>query len=615
MRHLGTAIVVSAFIITAGCTTYLQSRKPSDTGTTQGVIYHLPELHYDVEVKRTLTQCPELPDQQHSRPAGQIEFQINAMAAPRTVAGEEVVIDYESLSAFTKITDFNLERYSSGIIKSVNATVDDRTADVAQQAFKAIVSVGKIAIGLPVPSGVAEWAGGPSYFLACSSQARQTLSAIPGLRKTARGQEAVLKKATKAVSDFDTAHPESPRDAGVEVQAAALRRSKLQAQEALEAANEALAKSLNEITVVSRFTYVPGQRSPGRDVLAYQHRSKFKSCARLPESPPPSGPGINGVYSSLADEVAGTTLPQSIVQLRSLHTDDGGSARWLIHTLGPDLMLDCDDSIVDKARWSDSNGDPTDVDTESAISTARAAWNTDNSLALDEIEDVTTRLQGAEVLVTANTLSPSRTPLALDAGEACTSTGDRRCGILYRTKMPGRLRICRFISERQGIASPEQCHGMSGSDPAVLFTDERPVPQLGHLASLGLRNGPFTNNELSASFNEDGTLIKVGYKKPRAEAVAVGETVNAGLDSVTALKLYANGEELRDLQGQKSLNDAQVALLNSQKALLQPREVTSLENQASLIKAQSTLIDAQIQLRKKQAELDALNESVGDDGS
>ncbi|MGY2169054.1 hypothetical protein [Pseudomonas gingeri] len=615
MRHLSTVIAVAACIVTAGCTTFLQSRKPAETGITQGAIYHLPELHYDVEVKRTLTRCPELPDQHHPQPAGKIEFQVSATATPRTVAGPEVVIDYESLSAFTKTTDFSLERYPSGILKSFNATVDDRTADVAQQAFKAIVSVGKIAIGLPNFSGVSEGGAPTYYFLACSAEARDTLGAIPDLRKSVRSQDAELKKATKALADFEAAHPESPREAGVEAQAAAYRRSKLQAQEALEAANEELAKSLSEITVISRFTYVPGQSSPGQNVLASQRKARFQACAGQPKSPPPVEPEVNGIYSSLADEVVGTTSPESIVQLRALHIDKNQNGRWLIHTLGPDLMLDCDDSIVSKARWSDANGKPKSEDVEDAIASARATWAAGYGNALKEIEETTKRLQVTGVLVTTHSLSPAHTSIIPGASEQCVATGDRQCGILYRTKMPGRLRICRFISEGEDIANPEQCHGLSSSDPAVLFTDERSIPQLGHLASLGLRNGPFTNNELSASFSEDGTLIKMGYKKPRAEAVALGETINAGIDSVTALKLYSNGKELRDLGDQKALNDAQVALLNSQKALVQPREITSLENQAGLVKAQSALIDAQIQLRKKQAELDALNESVVDDGS
>lgn len=608
MRYFGTAIAVAACFTTAGCTTHLQSHTPSDKGITQGATYHLPELHYDVEVKRTLTQCPILPDQHHPDVVGQVEFQTRATATPRTVAGQEVVIDVEALSAFTKITSFDLERYPSGIIKSVNAKVDDRTADVAKEAFKAIVSVGKIAIGLPTQTATAEGLTQRNAFLACSANASQQVAAVPVLRQAVKDRDAALKTATEALKAFEEDHPAASRKGALVKQAAQLTRAQRVAKDAQTAANEALAKALDEITVVSRFTYVPGQTSADRPVLVARHLQKFKSCRG--EQPPvvPATGEVNGVYNGLVDAVGGNTSPQSIVQVRSWSSDRAGKQRWLVHTLGPDLTLDCDASIQAQARWGDADGQPNALERAEIASAVQSLWK--NTVALDEINLVTRSLQGTDVLVTTHTLSSTHHALALGDTPTCTAEGERRCGILYRTPLPARLRICRYLSDEQGIANPEQCNGLSGTDPAVLVTDERPIPQLGHLASLGLRNGPFTNNELSASFNEDGSLITMGYKKPRAEAVAVGETLNSALDAGTAIKLYSNARELRDLAQDKAVADAQVALLNAQKALLQPRQITALENEANLLKAQGALVDAQIQLHKKQAELQALTDPV-----
>lgn len=608
MRHFGTAIAVAACFTTAGCTTHLQSHAPSEKGITQGVTYHLPELHYDVEVRRTLTQCPILPDQYHSDAVGQVEFQTRAIVTPRTVAGQEVVIDVEALSAFTKITSFDLERYPSGIIKSVNAKVDDRTADVGKEAFKAIVSIGKIAIGLPTPTATGEGLTQRNSFLACSANASKQVADVPVLRQAIKVRDAALKTATDALKAFEENHPAATRKGDLVKQAARLTRAQRLATEAQTAANETLAKALDEITVVSRFTYVPGQTSADRPVLAARHAQKFKTC-REEKTPPASTAGeINGVYNGLVDAVGGNTSPQAIVQVRTWSSDSKGKPRWLVHTLGPDLTLDCDESIKAQARWADATGQPNETERAAIASAVQSVW--ENTVALDEINLITQSLQGTDVLITAHTLTSARNAMALGNSPTCTADGERRCGILYRTPLPARLRICRYLSDEQGIANPEQCHGLSSTDPAVLVTDERPIPQMGHLASLGLRNGPFTNNELSASFNEDGSLITMGYKKPRAEAVAVGETINSGLDALTAIKLYSNGRELRDLAQDKAVADAQVALLNAQKALVQPREITTLENQASLLKAQGALVDAQIQLHKKQAELEALTAPI-----
>ncbi|MGY2400018.1 hypothetical protein [Pseudomonas sp. SDO5271_S396] len=554
-----------------------------------------------------MTQCPILADQHHPDAVGQIEFQTRATITPRTVAGQEVVIDVEALSAFTKITSFELERYPNGIIKSVNAKVDDRTADVAKEAFKAVVSIGKIAIGLPTPSATSAGLTRRSYFLACSVGASAQVAAMPALRQAVKDRDAAFTQADEALKAFNQKHPVATRKGPLVNQAAQLERAQMLAKESQAAAGEALTKALDDITVVSRFTYVPGQTSTDRPVLAARHAQGFKVC-RGEKPATPAASEINGVYNSLVDAVSGTTSPQSIVQLRSLSSDRTGKSRWLVHTLGPDLTFDCNQAVKAQARWSDGTGQPGAAERAEIAAAVQAVW--ENPIALDEISSTIKRLQATDVLITAHTLSSARAPLALGATPTCTADGNQRCGILYRTPLPARLRICRYLSDTQGIPNPEQCHALSSTDPAVLVTDERPIPQLGHLASLGLRNGPFTNNELSASFNEDGSLITMSYKKPRAEAVAIGETVNSGLDAVTAIKLYSNGRELRELADDKAVADAQVALLNARKALVQPREITTLENQASLLKAQGALIDAQIQLHKKQAELDALNAST-----
>lgn len=52
-------------------------------------------------------------------------------------------------------------------------------------------------------------------------------------------------------------------------------RAQLLAKEALTAANEVLAKTLNDITVAYRFTYVPGQTSAAPGVLASRHSARF----------------------------------------------------------------------------------------------------------------------------------------------------------------------------------------------------------------------------------------------------------------------------------------------------------------------------------------------------
>lgn len=611
MRSTHLFATAFACVLVSGCTTHLQSQKHAGSGIIHGLTYHLPEMHYDVEVRRVLTRCPEVPDRTHAAPTGQIEFDISATATPRTVAGPALAIDYQSLATWTKTTDFLVERYPSGILKSVNAKVDDRTSEVMTQAFKALVSVGKIAIGLP-SGGATSTDGELNYFLACSSEVKQVLSALPGLKKSAKEKELALKKAAKALDDFEAAHKEVPRPNDVAAQATELVRAKLAAQQAFDDANGNLADAMKSITVVSRFTYVPGEMSPSRNRLNHDRHQRFIACIPDKEkqieeaqSIPNDNEWVAGVYQSIADEAVDTPGAESIVQLRTRELFEDGSHKWLIHTLGPEMTPDC--SASSHARWADADGRPSSDDT-GAQARAAAHWDPSQFERLKDLRKVINELSTTDVLVTASALATSNVPDVLPDATQCSQKEEPHCGILYRTKVPSRLRICRS-TESDGLSSPAGCLSKGLKDPAVLVTDDRPIPQLGRLASLALRNGPFANNELLAEFSEDGSLIKFGYKKPQAEAVAVGGTVNSGLDAVTSLITYANGAELRDLEDQKKLNDARVALLNSQKAMQQPSETTKLENEAGLLKARRELIEAEIALRKKQAELDAMNAS------
>lgn len=611
MRIFSSSLLATVCVAASGCTTHLQSHRPPSAGIVHGVVYNLPEVHYDIEIKRTLTQCPEFPDKKHPVPMGQVQFQIGATATARTVPGPEIVIDYEELASVTKTTDFALERYPNGVLKSVNAKVDDRTADVAAQAFKAFVSAGKIAIGVPTSGAVSDVP--VFHFIACSAEAKTILAAMPALRSDVRSAEAELKKASKALSDFETANTQVPRPADVATQAASLIRAKLSAQGTADTANEKLAAALKALTITSRFTYVPGAMSAPLNYLAYHKEVRYWTCAGRPQALPQWDPAVNGTYSDLASEVEGTTAPESILRLWTSESNETGSKqRWLIHSLGENLLPDCDDAFVSSARWSDAEGKASSADLEEAREASKSFWSSGEN-RLTEVLGVVKQLDAASILVTAHPLTTTSASSYLDNARTCDPGGDSRCGIVYRTKAPGRIRVCQFTRD-EGLPAPEHCHGAPLVHPTVLFSEDRAIPQMGRLASLSLRNAAFSNNELSAEFGEDGTLIKMGYKKPRAEAVAMGETVNAGLDSLTALLTYAEGEELRDIEGQKRLNEARLALLNSQKGLQQPSETTMLQNEAALLKARRERIEAEIELRKKEAELEALLEA-GEDAS
>ncbi|KHA64295.1 hypothetical protein NI18_09920 [Sphingomonas sp. Ant20] len=561
-------------LVLGGCTTtHLQTGVPAAGKITQGAVYNLPEVHYDVEVRRTLVECPLAPDDAHPSALGKVVFEVRAGLAARTVAGEEVAIDYAALADFMKISDFGYERYPSGILKSVNVTVDDRTADVAAEAFKAAISVGKIAIGVPGGGAVAAEAVPTTAFLACSDTAAQALAELPRLRGGIKVAEASLKKAKKARDDFASDHQEAQRSPEVSAKAADLQRDMRLASETASDANEAAAKAVSQLTLVSRRVYEPGET-------------------------------LRSEADALADATADSTKPQDVVVLRTLEKDQG-NPRWLVHRLGRNMALAQDRSS--EAAWVSATNE---VERTRAIAAAQGYWSDDATARRDALGQVVAGLTQAQVVIVSGPLTRRSTALQLPAAPTCGAPGAPRCGIVYRTRAQGRVRVCRPGGDA-GLPDDRTCLEIAASDDRVLASDERAIPQLGHLASLGLTNGPFSNNVLTAEFAEDGSLVKFGYRKPRAEAVAIGQTINGGLDAATSLIAYGKGSELRTLAAEKAENDARAALLTSAIPLKQPSEQTKIENETRLLEAERKHVEEEILLRRKRQELKALDATEG----
>ncbi|WP_188823727.1 hypothetical protein [Novosphingobium indicum] len=500
------------------------------------------------------------------------------------MAGEEIAISYAALADHFKISDFSMERYPNGILKSVNVTVDDRTADVASEAFKSIVSIGKIAIGLPPDVTTKDGAPPPQIaaYVACTDEARKALESLPGLRKTVRERDAAVKAATKAVADYVKEHSEEKPPADVVKETARLARVEREAQEALDAANKALAATQTKITLVSRFLFVPQQ-------------------------------GISSQVDMLALADA-ETKPNALLTLHTRETLDDGTERWLRYPLGPRLTFD--EVHGEQAEWVEPAKTNVEADKKLARDKAGFFWTIDGEARRDGVGTAIAKLAFADALVASGPLRANAVPSGMASATACGAEGSQRCGIIYRTQGPGRLRVCAAGADG-ALPDAVRCLGIATADARVLFTDERGVPQLGGLGSLGLTNRPFSNNILTAEFGEDGNLIKVGYKKPRAEAVAIGQSVNGGLDALSTLVAYERGWELRELGEEKALNDARAAAIASALPLQQPSEQTKIENATKLIEAERLRVEAQIELRKKQIELEALEstEEASGDGS
>lgn len=538
-------LAVLALLSSSACTTHLQSSSiPTDGKIPQGYSYQLPHLDYSVEISRALISCPD-------DTSKTISFNITATAVGNVRAGEVVILDYANLAKGSKTSDIHFFNYPSGVLKSVNMTVEDKSADIAKELFRSVVSVGKIVIGLP--SGGAAAAGAEATpsgpFLACNEDLTKKVASLPGLRAELKETEKQAKAAAKAASDYEADHKETDRAPDVVAEAARLAMLKRQWLEAQEAATKALGETVADTTFITRTNFAPEG---------------------------------NGQISTLSVAIFGKAKPNRAFEVR-VPVDQG----MLIIPLGKDLTF-----YARGAYYSDRS-DPAGAAREANLRIVRPGFQ----LVLSQLEN-------AGVVIVAKPLDkmPAKTNDLETKPRICGST-DEPCGVLYRTRAQARMRVC-----GGGDAPPpdeDTCWSLMASNKLVLFSDERPIPQLGKMISLPFKNGIFTNNTLTAAFSEDGGLTEFAYKKPVAEGLAAASTLNEGLGAGTQLISYERGRDLAKLQEAKVLTDAELAARTSMLAL-QPSQVTEEENKVNLLEAQRKRIRQEIEVIKAQRELDAL---------
>ncbi|HTF94508.1 MAG TPA: ABC transporter C-terminal domain-containing protein [Cellvibrio sp.] len=190
---LHTQFIIHTLIVTSlilsGCQSKLETTPDGEgryTDTEQrarvGIEYSLPMLQFKLSITRTLIQC------ENENKEIDIRFLAKVTAQPSYVAGERYVVDYEELSSWSKISKFELETYDNGVLKSVNADVEDQSAAIIGDLVKTGISLASLSSG--IPSGISMKNLTPQESLGCKQATKELVAHI-------KLQEADLKDKTK----------------------------------------------------------------------------------------------------------------------------------------------------------------------------------------------------------------------------------------------------------------------------------------------------------------------------------------------------------------------------------------------------------------------------------
>ncbi len=197
------AVTMCVLLGTAGCTSLSTTgdvRTAARDHATVGVPYSLPLLQYEIKLTRTLAQCTEsMGVGAAATQVPSLKFTVKAEATPTFVPGERFTLDYRKLAGFTKISSLAVETFPGGTLKSINASAEDRSAEMISGLAKSAIGVAKLALG--VPGGSA--ANGtllPSRMLGCSPAGLKAMTDLKTKSTTLKLASEALTKVTNRVT-------------------------------------------------------------------------------------------------------------------------------------------------------------------------------------------------------------------------------------------------------------------------------------------------------------------------------------------------------------------------------------------------------------------------------
>ena len=138
MRKQFFAFTTISLILT-GCTTQLEVGRgnPAVASSRRGIAYFLPFTQFENAITWSIA-CDKAG-------AASLVPKVESTAKAARDPSEVYVIDYTSLDAWTKTSSVKVDFYDSGAIRAINASADDRTAEIAGKALTAIGKVAKFA--------------------------------------------------------------------------------------------------------------------------------------------------------------------------------------------------------------------------------------------------------------------------------------------------------------------------------------------------------------------------------------------------------------------------------------------------------------------------------------
>lgn len=643
-----------------GCATHLSTQpdwKVTNSETAlSGVPYSLPMLQHEVTLTRAISNCPQPlvitndlvapadgsnDDKPFTITRGQLAMAMKVEAKERYVPGERYLIDYESLKAPFATSALAIEVYPSGVLKSLNASADDQTAQVIQAGVKFGFSVAKLTAGAPTPDlfqpltqsdAGEENKTRDALRKASLEKLKANLSALPRTRYVACNAETTIWAAradenTSAqevkTKDVNSANADVTRTSAV----AALRNAQPKHVDALDGALALQAKATLDLAdLVNAGKKINGRLGSATSVT-WPRRFDSRS-QNLPATNDTVKKFVGMLTIRNEPVVNAKAIADWIAEVRKADpvlADEFAAHEWFAGFLRPDGTAVEEKKALKGCADDPVNGQASEAACIDNYLNARIGL----SLAESELDACKTPapsskacrgLIGAVHEADATRAGPGAAPphkspptpgphpSPFPRGRYARD-GVADPGVFVRSPAYGILQVCR--SDGPALAADASEPG-EATDDFLLCTGQKAVytskpallaPQLGQLRYLPVRNEAFEASELSLTLREDGAMESFGYKKTRA---ALPGFLGAGADAADQYRSYREGRDTARATALKTGREQELAVLQYQiDTLTKSRDLLKLQAPAPEavdalkdIKAQTAALEADIALLK-----------------
>jgi hypothetical protein len=444
-----------------------------------------------------------------------VEVGMQATVTPMVLSDPKQVyaIQYVGMKEGLKSTNYTVETYLNGTLKSINVVLDDQTGTIVQSTLQSAAKIAAAAIGLPISFVEQAAPTGPVASFADWLKSRQSLY--------------------------------SPL-------CSAATRLKLAQKDALVAANEASAKKNLDLTksmthqekVVADLAKAVDDNKKKLEAMAENDKGRDALTAVVKTATEEA----NAAQKKL-DELKKSQ--QAIAEASSKLSDQLSKARkqltlTTVTNFSPEAAIWRDNMVEQQAVVSIELG---------GAKEALEAWMDKNWVSNYCRKDKELCANGwpgnsAEALFAQAALNPPFTELV--------SVPPPPLGnVVYRQPVRALLFVCKKNSCLDNAGK------LQAQQEDILLSSAVDVPQLGVLAALPLKNTAFQNNTLTASFAETGALTKLSYVT-NASAAAAADTFTKSADIYLQYKDAKRTAEKSKLDQAKAQVDANTELLKSQ---------------------------------------------------